>query len=50
MSGFVEVESYVPDEDAWVLETRRTDRKVAEMDMDLLRMLGKRCRIVGEDD
>jgi|HubBroStandDraft_3_1064219.scaffolds.fasta_scaffold460924_1 hypothetical protein len=39
------VESYVQEEDAWVLETIRVSRKDAELDVDLLKMLGKKARI-----
>jgi hypothetical protein len=33
----------------WIVETRRTDRKEAELDADLLTMLGKKVWIVEID-
>lgn len=52
MSGskMFEVESYDEDQGGWVIETRRTSEKDADLDIDLLRMLGKRVRMVGSDE
>lgn len=53
MSGskneWTETESYDETAGGWVLETRRIDRKVAELDVELLRTLGKKARIVGDE-
>lgn len=45
-----EVETYLEEENAWVLENfTRVSRKDAELDVDMLRMLGHKSRIVGDE-
>jgi hypothetical protein len=55
MSGYrkqerYEVESWDPVHEAWVLETSRTSRAVAEEDVQDFRTVGKRARIVGDHE
>lgn len=50
MSGLYRVETYDEEQGGWVLENfGRVNRKDAELDVDLLHMLGKKSRIVGDD-
>jgi len=43
------VESYDEDAEQWITETRRTSEKDAELDVDLIRMLGRKARIAGDE-
>lgn len=44
-----ETESYDVEHEAWVLETSRTSEKVAQEDVALLKSLGKKARLVGDE-